>query len=96
MLKIENLLVSYGGIEALKWINLHVEEGKISEGELVRQAQGVAVEGLRPSRIADMKRDLREGTQTKHLHSAMVRLASRASRGQGVPRTLRGPVARNP
>lgn len=29
MLKIENLIVSYGGIEALKGINLEVEEGKI-------------------------------------------------------------------
>lgn len=29
MLKIENLVVSYGGIEALKGINLEVEEGKI-------------------------------------------------------------------
>lgn len=29
MLKIENLVVSYGGIEALKGISLEVEEGKI-------------------------------------------------------------------
>ncbi|TCL63786.1 amino acid/amide ABC transporter ATP-binding protein 2 (HAAT family) [Hydrogenispora ethanolica] len=29
MLKIENLVVAYGGIEALKGINLEVEEGKI-------------------------------------------------------------------
>src|SRR5690554_6190339 len=29
MLKIDNLVVSYGGIEALKGINLEVEEGKI-------------------------------------------------------------------
>ena len=29
MLKIDNLVVAYGGIEALKGINLEVEEGKI-------------------------------------------------------------------
>ncbi|MDD3705785.1 MAG: ABC transporter ATP-binding protein, partial [Clostridiaceae bacterium] len=29
MLKIENLVVAYGGIEALKGISLEVEEGKI-------------------------------------------------------------------
>lgn len=29
MLKIENLSVAYGGIEALKGISLEVEEGKI-------------------------------------------------------------------
>ena len=29
MLKVENLVVSYGGIEALKGISLNVPEGKI-------------------------------------------------------------------
>ncbi|HPA54223.1 MAG TPA: ATP-binding cassette domain-containing protein, partial [Bacillota bacterium] len=29
MLKIDNLVVAYGGIEALKGISLEVEEGKI-------------------------------------------------------------------
>ena len=29
MLKVENLVVAYGGIEALKGISLEVEEGKI-------------------------------------------------------------------
>ena len=45
MLKIENLVVSYGPINALKGISLNVEDGEIEEYRIVGSTEANSLEG---------------------------------------------------